>query len=408
MRSSWRGIGWPQATNVSGCGSSGAAGSIVRACWNASRLQALDAGQASRRRGRHAQAALGQAVDGPQRLGPEAERREARREALDRAGEDGFGAVQRDAPGRQIEPFEIGVRDLARAQVEGEVGRGGDGAAMPRDRLEPAHRLGEEGQRRHRDDRHAVVERPEPRADQAHVVVQRQPRDADVVAAQLEGLAEGADVGEQVGVRQRHALRRARAPRRVLDRAPARPRWRRLRSPVSTCADDSGVVSEVRHRRDRGQARRERPQERGGALGLGERQQDPGARVAQDRGLPRRVLLDLIGAERRVERHGDAAGEQDAHVGVEERRLGAEQQRDALARRHATVAQAGGDAARVAIQAAVGDQRLAAVVVAQLDVDAVGAALDLPAQRLDQRPRGRGRTPAGPGRAEAGGRPGAG
>ena len=179
--------------------------------------ETLDAGQASRRRRRHAQAALGQAVDGPQRLGPEAERREARREALDRAGEDGLGAVQRDAPRREIEPVEIGVRDLARAQVEGEVRRRGDGAAMPRDGLEPAHRLGEEGERRHRDDRHAVVERPEPRADQAHVVVERQPRDADVVAGQLERLAEGADVGEQVGVRQRDALRCARAARRVLD-----------------------------------------------------------------------------------------------------------------------------------------------------------------------------------------------
>ena len=369
--------------------------------------EALDAGQASRRRGGHAQAALGQAVDRPHRLGPEAERREARREALDRAGEDGFGAVQRDAPRRQIEPFEIGVRDLARAQVEGEVGRRGDGAAMPRDRLEPAHRLGQEGQRRHRDDRHAVVERPEPRADQAHVVVQRQPRDADVVAGHLEGLAEGADVGEQVGVRQRHALRRARAPRRVLDQR------QRIR-----VGDDSGVqvdsgvelsTPESCRRSgtvvDRGQGRRERAQERGGALGLGERQQDAGARVAQDRGLARGVLLDLIGAERRVERHRDAAGEQDAHVGVEERRLGAEQQRDALARRHAAVAQAGGHAARVAIQAAVGDQRLAAVVVPQLDVDAIGAALDLPAQRLDQRPRGRW---PGPGRARRGQRPGRG
>ena len=277
---------------------------------------------------------------------------------------------------------------------------------MPRDGLEPTHRLGEERERRHRDDRHAVVERPEPRADQAHVVVQRQPRDADVVAGQLEGLAEGADVGEQVGVRQRHALRRARAPRRVLDQR------QRIRGDDSGVQVDSGVVSEVRHGRHRGQGRRERAQERGGALGLGERQQDAGARVAQDRGLARGVLLDLIGAERRVERHGDAAGEQDAHVGVEERRLGAEQQRDALARRHAAVAQAGGHAARVAIQAAVRDQRLAAVVVAQLDVDALGAALDLPAQRLDQRPRGRGRTPAGPrvgrGRGEAGSRPGGG
>ena len=104
MRSSWRGIGWPQPTNVSGCGSPGGAGSIVARVLERLPAETLDAGQASGRRRRHAQAALGQAVDGPQRLGPEAERREARREALDRAGEDGLGAVQRDAPRRQVEP----------------------------------------------------------------------------------------------------------------------------------------------------------------------------------------------------------------------------------------------------------------------------------------------------------------
>ena len=207
----------------------------------------------------------------------------------------------------------------------------------------------------------------------------------------LEGLAEGADIGEQVGVGQHHALGEPVLPDVYWISASASASRdsgdQTIRGPVDPSRTHSGVVSDVRHRRDRGQGRRERAQERGGALGLGERQQDAGARVAQDRGLARGVLLDLIGAERRVERHRDAAGEQDADVGGEERRFGAEHQRDALARRHAAVAQAGGHAAGVAIQAAVGDQRLAAVVVPQLDVDAIGAALDLPAQRLDQRPR---------------------
>ncbi len=124
-----------------------------------------------------------------------------------------------------------------------------------------------------------------------------------------------------------------------------------------------------------------------GPLGFGEGEQDAGAGVAQDRRLARGVLLDLIGAERRVERHRHAAREQDAEVGVEERRLGAEQQRHPLARDDAAAAQSGGHRRRVAIQAAVGDRRLGAVVGPQLDVDAVGALLDLPAQRLHQRPR---------------------
>ena len=82
---------------------------------------------------------------------------------------------------------------------------------------EPARRAREEGERREDRDRDAEVERAQPRADQPHVVVERQPAHAHVVGADRDRLADRADVRQEVGVGEEHALGIAGAPRRVLD-----------------------------------------------------------------------------------------------------------------------------------------------------------------------------------------------
>ena len=56
----------------------------------------------------------------------------------------------------------------------------------------------------------------EPRADQSHVVIQRQPTDSDVVGLHFRGGADSAHVREQIRVRQRDAFRVARRTRCVL------------------------------------------------------------------------------------------------------------------------------------------------------------------------------------------------
>src|SRR5213083_261765 len=50
------------------------------------------------------------------------------------------------------------------------------------------------------------MQQRKPRADQAHVVVQREPADADIVPRDLDRLANGTHVGKQVCMRQHHAF----------------------------------------------------------------------------------------------------------------------------------------------------------------------------------------------------------
>ncbi len=71
---------------------------------------------------------------------------------------------------------------------------------------QPARWTAEEGQRRHDHEMSGVIEAAEPGADQAHVVIEGQPAHHHVVGIGLQGPAHGADIGQQVGVGQRHAL----------------------------------------------------------------------------------------------------------------------------------------------------------------------------------------------------------
>ncbi len=99
----------------------------------------------------------------------------------------------------------------------------------------------------------------------------------------------------------------------------------------------------------------------------------------------------LIRAERWIERNRHAAREQDAEVTLEERELGAEEQRDALARRHAAIAQTSRDSRRLQPQRAIGNRPFVARVFAEMNVDAVGRGIGMPAENLDERARGGGR-----------------
>lgn len=67
--------------------------------------------------------------------------------------------------------------------------------------LQPECRPGEEGERRHQNQWNAVVQGAEPSADQAHVVVKRQPGHEHVIRRNLRRLSQRADVGEEVGMR---------------------------------------------------------------------------------------------------------------------------------------------------------------------------------------------------------------
>ncbi len=107
------------------------------------------------------------------------------------------------------------------------------------------------------------------------------------------------------------------------------------------------------------------------------------------------------GRRRRIDRHGDGAGQQHAEERVEEAGLRAQHERDGLAACDAPGAEPGGHGARPRPQLAVRDALLALVVEAEHDVDPAGIHLGVPAQDVDQRVRGVGSRSAG---RERGGR----
>ena len=149
---------------------------------------------------------FGEAVDWKKRGGVEAVFVEAVGEALKRFGANGLGAIESDTPRAQVDALEIAVVDFAGAEFVGEVGSGRKSAAMGGHGAEPADGAGEEGERRHGNERDAEAEGNEPGADKAHVMVKREPTDRDVVGAKIDGVADGADVGEEIGVSEDDAF----------------------------------------------------------------------------------------------------------------------------------------------------------------------------------------------------------
>ena len=133
-----------------------------------------------------------------------------------RLGPHRLGAVERQPPTAQVERGSLLGRDLAHAQVVGEVRPAADRAAIARDRLQPAERLLQERHRRHQHVGLADVQRLQDAADQAHVVIAGQPKHAAAAARVLEGISDQRRVVHQVGVRQHDALGRAGRAGRVL------------------------------------------------------------------------------------------------------------------------------------------------------------------------------------------------
>ena len=340
----------------------------------------VDADRAAERRRRESERALREAVDRIDGAGVEA----AGGEALDEPAQGLRGhrlrAVQQHPDGAQIQPVQLVVRDARRAEVEGEVGGGRQRAAVGVQGGQPADRPGEERERRHQGQRGAEAERSEPGADEPHVVVQRQPAHPHVAGGDVEPAFDRADVGQQVAVRKQNPLRLPGAARGVLDEGGIAGRRRR----------GTPRLAGHRVRRHHRVERRHLPHEQPGhPLHRAERHQDARPGVPQDGRLAPDVLLDAVHAERRIERHRHAAGHQRADERREEPLLGPQHDGDRVAAAETARGEAAGDRLRFAPQPAVGERRLRAVLLAQMDVDALGRALGVPGQRFDDRP-GRG------------------
>ena len=178
-------------------------------------------------------------------------------------------------------------------------------------------------------------------------------------------------------MREQDALRIARAARGVLNER------RIARSPLRPQIGDR-PLSETVERRDVLEGRNRGAQQRGDPERLRECHQDPRGGIPEDDALAVCVLFDLVRPDGRINRHGHSAGDQRAKEGSKERHLCTEHERDGVASPDAQRAKTGADPLRRGQQLAVADRCLR-VVLAKMDVYAIGCSLGMPVQDVDER-----------------------
>ena len=245
---------------------------------------------------------------------------------------------------------------------------------------QPALRSGEKGERRHGDEPESVIETSEPRADQSHVVVERQPAHEHVGGIDLERAAHRVQVGEHVRVRQDHAFGVTRAPRGVLEK----------RNVVrSGCRSNRlcGAADDFSWSHDIGQTGNLRAQEQSQGFCLRHGDEDARLCIRKYARVPAHVILDLRGTRGRIDRHRYAAGKQDAQKAVEVVGAGREHDGNRCPRRQVALEQAGCDARRAIMQCGIGHVFRYTAFARQRDVDAVWVRLQMPVERLDDRAR---------------------
>ena len=340
-------------------------------------LDALDEGAAVERREGEADAVLGEAEHGHHRRAAETGGGKALAEALHGVGADRLGTVAGHAPRTEVEVFDFAVFHAPQAQLVSEVGAGGQGAPVAVDGLQPALWPGQEGQGRHQDQGHGVVQAAQPGADQSHVVIQRQPTDEDIGGSHFEGRAHGPNVGQQVGMAQHHTLGIAGAARGVLqERGVARPRCcRRKRGHRRRHRVDGEHVAQAGHLQ---------LEEAGGAFGLGLGDQNRGQAVVEDAHVAAQVFLDLAHACRWIHRNRNAAGEEGAEKRKEIIGAGGQHDGHGLARPELVPPERSSHPLRPLAQVAISDDPAFVVVAVEPDVGTLGMGPDVPVEHLDE------------------------
>ena len=346
----------------------------------AAAIDQVDARRHPVARQRQRDRALGHAVHRRHGFGAKAVGRVALDKAADRLRADRLRAVQRVLPRTQVEARERLVRQAAGADLVGEVGRRGNRAAVIVDRLQPALRPREEGLRREHHGGKRVIQRRQPHADQAHVVVQRQPGHHHVLGRESERVSDAADVREQVGVREHHALGHRGAARGVLQQrhvlgqrgtpagACGSPEANSRRSSAATKCSSVGHALLQQRAGERRDARRD---------------QRAHAGVGEDRRLAAQMILDGIQARGRIDRHRHGPGQQHAEKAAEVILARGQHERDAHAGSDPARAEPGGRRARAPVEFTVA-HRIGLVSLEQREVDALGPALDVPGEHVDQ------------------------
>ncbi len=341
-------------------------------------------GAASRLGSGDHQRRLRQAVARIEGRGPESARCEGLGETSERGWRNGLGADERDFPGGEIEDGALLRRDLADAQVVGEVGSAGNGGAEPADRIEPEEGIPDEHRGRNDDVRNPAVGRREDAADEPHVVAGRKPEDRLRVASEVEGATDGTRVGEKIGVAQHDAFGPAGRAGGVLDHRQ-RIGVRIVLGPAvgmdvgelvgRNPADRCGPTADCLHIGDGGGGA-----EHQGCSGVADERVE-----AIERSCPGRV-----------DGHGDTAGVERTEKGGDELKAGRVGKHD-IPTREPHVLKVHGDGAGAPVQLCVSQRRLRRIAIEQVhECDVVGAFRGKFAQAADDVPETRSRVGLGP------------
>ena len=247
------------------------------------------------------------------------------------------------------------------------------------DRPKPTLGARQEGHRRHHIERGAEVQRAEPCADQAHVVIERQPTHHDVSRTGVDRPPDGPNVGKQIGVAQNHTLRIAGAARRVLDQRHCG--WILNAWQASHCRRFRKACYAL----DRIDRCDHRAQYRAKPQSLGYGDQNPRAGIAQNTCLAPRILLDLRKLHRRVDRYRHRADIKNAKERCEEIRSGWKHEGNPIARLDIALDQPGRYGRRRPCKPGVAQcGNNGAVVLEDGSVQPVGVPRHMPIEHFEQ------------------------
>ena len=250
---------------------------------------------------------------------------------------------------------------------------------MAVDGPEPPGGAGEEREGRHEDEGEPVDEAPEPRRDEAEVVVEGEPAHEDVAGRRGKGPRHRVEAREHVAVGEHHPLRLPGAPGGVLEERDV-VRAGRVRRAVAGVSR----LGELAHRRDPAASRHPGREQARHLAGLVEGDEPLGAGVLEDPLVPAEVVLELGEAGRRVDGKRDPSRELGPDEAPEVVDTGREHDRDRAAGGEAAADEPGRDPARALEERTVGEHRFRFGLVDEPDVLALRVLRGMPREGLDQ------------------------
>jgi hypothetical protein len=171
----------------------------------------------SGRREAHGERGLRETVHRIHGIARQAGGSEPRQELVAKLNRDRLRAVEDEPDAREIQSLDRALAEHLEVVLVAEVRRAEDARADAARERQPQQRPADEELRRHEVRVDAVVEHDEMEADQPHVVGERHPGETDVILREPRRLRRAARVGDDVAVRQHHALGLAGRARGELD-----------------------------------------------------------------------------------------------------------------------------------------------------------------------------------------------